>query len=154
MKYCIPAACCCLLLACNNGASTHNDKDSVAIIRTDTIPETRATVNEQPVAGYHEKVPDELNNWSFDVRVMETAKTFHYLLKVQYKEIQATDTLKIPNIGIQPQVEVHKGKDPLSCIIGFRDKQHRFREYKSVNVVNEQLKVTTVGHYSVYDTAR
>jgi len=138
-------------MACNDSSLNTSVKDSVKmLISSDTISETRATVNPKPVANYHEKVKDELNNRSLEVKVFETRQTFYYLLKMQYEETTGTDTLRIPNIGTQPIIEIHPGREKYSCIVGFIDRQKQFREYKMVSVTNNQLKVTVLNHYGVY----
>jgi hypothetical protein len=58
------------------------------------------------------------------------------------------DTLKIPNFGIMPKVEIQKGEKEQSCIIGFLDKNGVFKEYKLVRIKNEQLKISTLKYYA------
>lgn len=124
-------------------------KDSAPVVITnDTIPEIRTNVRKAAIASYSEPVPDELNNWKFAVNIYETPKTFRFLLKLQYKELRAEDTLKIPNFGIVPSVEIIKGKQPYECIIGFKDKKAEFKPYKMVSVKGDQLKITTLAGYS------
>ena len=116
---------------------------------TITIPEYRDSVSKKPVAEYQEKVNNPLNEWYFSVKVYETPKTFHYLVKLKYEEIEGGDTLKLPNFGTFPKPVIEKGKDQYSCIIGFLDKEGKFREYKKVYVVANHLKITTLKHYAV-----
>ncbi len=120
----------------------------------DTIPERRRTVNPSPVASYMHIIEDDLNEWKFAVNIFETKQTFKYLVRLQYKEIRASDTLNIPNFGTNPKVEIIKGKDNYSCIIGFRNKKNEFKEYKSVSVKGNQLKISQVKSYfvGVYST--
>jgi len=107
-------------------------------------------VNKQAVAEYREKVDNPMNDWSFSVQLFETPKTFHYLIKMQFEEVRGEDTLKLPDFGMEPKPEIHKGRDRYSCIIGFLDKENKFREYKEVSVKDgKDLKLTTLNHYTV-----
>lgn len=113
------------------------------------IPEFRKEVSTKPVASYRQKTDNPLNDWYFKVELFETEKTFHYLMKLEYEEIRGKDTLKIPNFGMAPQPVIREGPDKFSCIIGFMDKENKFREYKKVYVKNNVLKVTALKHYRV-----
>lgn len=115
----------------------------------DKIPSTRDSVRAEPVAQYSEKTDNPLNDWYFSVKLFETPKTFHYLIKLQYEEIRGEDTLKLPNFGILPQPVIQKGPDKYSCIIGFMDKDNNFREYKKIFVKDNTLKITALKHYAV-----
>ena len=116
----------------------------------ENVPEHRKEIKKEAVAVYKEKTDDPLNDWYFTVRLFETDKTFNYVLKMQFEEIKGEDTLTIPNFGIDPKPELRKGKDKYSCIIGFIDRDNKFREYKLVYVKDgSQLKLTTLNHYSV-----
>jgi hypothetical protein len=138
-----------LAAACQANNTTTKDQPATIIISNDTIPETRSKPNPAPVASYSEAVRDDLNDWKFAVSAYETPLTFRFILRIQYKELRISDSLKIPNFGMQPKVEIHKGKEPLSCIIGFLDKKGQFKEYKKVAIRNEQLKFTTLNSYYV-----
>lgn len=116
---------------------------------TAVIPEKRDVVKKEPVAQHREKVDNPLNDWYFSVRLYETPKTFHYLVKLQYEEIEGEDTLKLPNFGTLPKPVIQKGNEKFSCIIGFMDKENKFREYKKVYVQGTRLKITTIKHYAV-----
>lgn len=118
------------------------------------IPEIRTEVRKDAVSEYEEKVENPLNDWWFRVRIYETPKTFHYLLKLEYEEIRGTDTFKIPNFGVIPQPLVKPGGEKYSCIIGFLDKDNKFREYKKVYVKNNVLKVTAIKHYGVSESSK
>jgi len=138
-----------------------NQNSAVPAIKTDSsshastppsenIPEYRREVKKEAVVEYKEKTDDPLNDWYFSVRLYETQKTFDYLLKMQFEEIRGQDTLVLPNFGIDPKPELRKGKDKYSCIIGFIDRENKFREYKLVYVKDgSKLKLTTLNHYSV-----
>ncbi len=133
-------------------------KDSVVstttVITNDTIPENRTVVNPKAVASWTEHIPGDVNNGPFAVNIYETPLRFHFQLKMQYKTFLATDTIKIPNFGIEPVVSIQKGKEQLSCIIGFNDKKGEFKPYKQVGIKGDQLKVTTLNRYfaGVYST--
>ncbi len=130
-------------------ANKSGSPEPAVVITNDTIPETRASVNTTPIASYSEPVKDELNNWKLAVTAYETKRTFHFVLRMQYKELRVTDSLHIPNFGIRPVVEIKKGPEPLSCIIGFLDKKGQFKDYKKVSIKNDQLKYTTLNSYYV-----
>jgi hypothetical protein len=132
-----------LAIACQSKSSQDSGSSG-------TIPEFRKTVKKEPIAEYREKVNDKINDWYFSVQLLETSKTFNYLIKMQYEEVRGEDTIKIPDFGIEPKLEIRKGKEPYSCIIGFLDKENRFMEYKEVSVQNgTDLKLTTIKHYTV-----
>ena len=116
---------------------------------TVVIPEFRDVVKKEPVAQHQEKVDNPLNDWYFSVKLYETPKTFHFLVKLKFEEIEGEDTLKLPNFGTFPKPVIQKGKDKYSCIIGFMDKENQFREYKKVYVQANRLKITTLKHYAV-----
>jgi hypothetical protein len=91
-----------------------------------------------------------LNNWYFSVGVYQTAKTFHFLLKLQFEELRGEDTLILPNFGIDPKPALEKGKDKYSCLVGFIDKNDSFRAYKMVSVIEgREIKLSTLHHYAV-----
>jgi len=141
-----------IIISCNNNQSTSNntaEKDSTMAVTTDTISQIRQNVNPKPVASFSQSIPNSLNNWHFSVNVYETQETFHYLMKLEYMELRETDTLKIPNIGIEPKIEIRKGKDDYSCIVGFFDRSNNFKEYKLVSAKDDKLKVTVLHHYGV-----
>jgi hypothetical protein len=117
---------------------------------SDKVPEYRKEIKKEPVAVYKEKVDDPLNDWYFNVRLYETPKTFHYLLKLQFEEMRGEDTLILPNFGIVPRPGLQKGKDKYTCLIGFYDKNDSFREYKMVSVrEGREMKLSTLHHYAV-----
>lgn len=139
-----------LLAGCANNNTTNDAlADSAVVISYDTVAATRNTIQSNPVATYSEKIADELNNWQFAVTVYETKKTFQYTIRIQAKEVRVTDSLTIPNFGIQPTVAIQKGKEPLSCIIGFLDKKKEFKPYKMVSFQNDRLRVKTIASYYV-----
>lgn len=146
----------CLLICCiscnQSGADQAEQPTDSTPAATEAVSENRANPKTEAVAGYSEKVDDGVNyanNWKFAVQMYETGKTFNYLIKIAYKELRLTDSLGIPNFGIAPKVELRKGTEPRSCIIGFLDRKGAFKEYKKVAVKNEQLKITTINRYSV-----
>jgi hypothetical protein len=152
MKQILSFAAIFFAVACNNESDKQADikKDNTVVEKPyDTIPEFRKTVRKEPVQSYKEKTDNPLNEWYFKVNLYETEKTFHYLMKLQYEEIRGEDTLRLPNFGIPPQPVIRKGPEKYSCIIGFMDKENKFREYKKVHVKNNVLKVTAIRRYSV-----
>jgi hypothetical protein len=68
---------------------------------------------------------------------------------MQYQEVTGEDTLRIPNLGKEPRVEIKPGKTEYSCILGFYDQDGVFREYKEVSVKDESLSLTTLKRYAV-----
>lgn len=138
-----------MLLACNEPAQEKQSAAAVMAPATSNIPEKRTKVNEAPVAEYKQRVPDELNEWYFLVRLYETSNTFSYKLKLQYQELRAEDNLTVPNLGIEPVLKLKQGSNPYTCIIGFLDKEGLFHEFKQVTAKNGKVKITTIGHYAV-----
>jgi len=148
-KFLIPAAA-LLIVSCRQAGNTDTPaSDTTILIKQDTVPEIRKSVSTNAVAGYSEKINDELNDWKFTVSLYETKRTFHYTIKMQAKEISASDSLNIPNFGIAPKPEIRKGNTPLTCIIGFLDKKGVFKEYKKVSFQSDRLRITTINTYYV-----
>jgi len=141
-----------IAIACNNSRQkekvSSKKKDSV-VSKTPFINPVRDEVRKDAVATYSEKTDNPLNDWYFKVQLFETENTFHYLMKLQFEEIRGEDTLKLPNFGRTPEPVIKKGDEKYSCIIGFLDKENKFREYKKAYVKDNVLKVTTIRHYSV-----
>lgn len=143
------------LSACGSGNSVKEtevipEENKPAIINpADAIPEFRKEIRKEVIASYKEKTDNPINDWYFRVSLFETSKTFHYLMKLEFEEIRGVDTLRLPNFGTLPEPVIQKGPDKYSCIIGFLDKDKKFREYKKVFVKNNMLKVTAIKHYSV-----
>jgi hypothetical protein len=141
-----------IIISCNNNqnASVSNkSNDSSTVITNNTIPTIRQEINPKPVASYFKAISNSLNNWHFSVDVYETKETFHYLMKMEYMELSEADTLKIPNIGIWPRIEIRKGNDDYFCIVGFFDRGNNFKEYKLVSAKDDKLKVKVLHHYGV-----
>jgi len=113
------------------------------------VPLFRESVKAEPVAEYKEKTDNPLNDWYFSVKLYETPKTFQYVMKLKYEEMEGDDTLNLPNVGTIPKPVIQKGEDKYSCIVGFIDNHDQFREYKKVYVKYDQLKVTSLKHYTV-----
>jgi hypothetical protein len=138
---------CCNKPKNNNETTSANSSEPTKAIN-DTIPLTREKVENSSVASYSEKVKDDLNDWRFAVDVYETPQTFKFLMKIEYMAQEAEDTLTIPNFGIMPKVELRKGPDQNSCIVGFLDKQGEFKDYKLIALKNKQLKISTLKYYA------
>lgn len=113
------------------------------------IPLYRTTVNAESIAEHKERTDNPLNDWYFSVKLYETPKTFQYLMKCKYEELEGDDTLYLPDMGVAPKPIIQKGEDKYSCIVGFMDNNNQFREYKKVYVKNNELKVTSLKHYTV-----
>lgn len=137
-----------VIFSCNQQNNSDTAKSGSVTVINDTISLVRDEVGSGSVASFIEKVEDPLNNWKFAVEVYETKATFDFLIKMQYKELEAEDTLNVPNFGIMPKVEIRKGTEKESCIIGFLDKQGEFKDYKLVQIKNNQLKISTLRHYA------
>ncbi len=81
-----------LFLSCNtNTANNKSAEDSVVYV-TDKIPETRSNINPKPVKTYNETVKSFETTDQFKVSLFETKETFHYLIKISYKNLDAEDT--------------------------------------------------------------
>lgn len=113
------------------------------------IPEIRKVVNAKPVASYLISIGDARLDRKFGVEIYETSQTFKYLLNMQYDGMLQHDTLKLPNFGTWPEVQIKAGDDKLSCIIGFLDEQKTFKEYKLLSAKNNELKLTRLKSYGV-----
>lgn len=144
-----------LLISCGQGNDrSPGNKDTASAadtstLRPENIPPDRDSVSKEPVAEYKVRTENPLNEWYFQVRLYETPKTFHYLIKLEYEVIQGKDTLKLPNFGMMPKPVIKGGPDKYSCIIGFMDKDNQFREYKKVYVKGNTLKIEALKHYGV-----
>ncbi len=154
MRYFIPFVA-ILLLACGQGSTPTTPEaeevDTVFTNKQDLISKERTSISSKPVASYREKLPDELNDWYFSVQVYETKYRFHYLMKIGYEEMRVTDTLKLPNLGIEPKLVLAKGPQPYSCRISFYDHKNQLREYKEVVFKNGKLKINVLQRYAVYN---
>lgn len=145
-----------LFSACANGNLESKDaNDTTTFTSNDTIPEIRKEISNKPVASYLVPVNDPVFKQKFGVEIYETPFTFQYLLRMQYDWMKVTDTLKLPNFGTWPVVEIKPGKEKFSCIIGFLDKKKQFKEYKMLTAKNDKLKLVVLKRYFVgaYRTA-
>ena len=125
----------------NSAADSTNAKAAVISLYRDVV-------KPEPVAEYSEKVNNSLNDWHFSVSLYETNKTFYYRIRMQYEELRAEDTLRLPNLGAMPRPAIQKGPEKYSCILGFMDIQNKFNEYKLVHIEGRDLKITALKHYS------
>jgi len=149
MKYLFLFLLTCFFACKNNENPTDKVVDAKVIVFTDTIPPLRTTVQKEPVASHVQKVPDELNDWKFAVNVYETKRRFHYVVRMQYKELRVTDSLTLPNIGIEPSVQIQKDSDPFSCTLGFPDKKGNFKPLSRASVKGDRFRFKTVASYAV-----
>lgn len=140
----------------NKELQSVNVEDTSTYITNDTISNYRKTINPKPVTSFSKNVPDELNKWVFSIDVYETKETFKYLMRIKYKELAITDSLRIPNFGMLPKVVLQNGKEPLSCIIGFADKKGDFKEYRKAFIDNDKLRIVSLKSYfvGVYQTKK
>jgi hypothetical protein len=149
-----------ILVACNSTNKKElqsvNVEDTSTYITNDTISNFRNTINLKPVDSFSKNVPDKFNNWVFSINVYETKETFKYLMRIKYKELAVTDSLRIPNFGILPKVILKDGKEPLSCIIGFADKKGNFKEFRKVFIDKDRLRIVALKSYfvGVYQTKK
>ncbi|MET0244742.1 MAG: hypothetical protein ABW174_14785 [Flavitalea sp.] len=145
-------------LACSDSSGKKSsDADSATTTKgdpekggTDTTSLTREIVNPAAVAAWSEKVKNPLNDWKFKVELFETKETFKYLMTIEFEEMKEKDTLKVPNLGFAPRLQIKKGDEEYSCIIGFLDNKDQFREWKKVIASSNNLKVKTLKQYGVY----
>ncbi len=141
------------LTACHSNSSPSTlPSDSTTNKMADTIPLYRKTVNKEAIAEWKERTDDPLNHWFFSVQLFETPRTFQYIIRMRFEEIEGEDTLKLPNLGKAPIPLLIKGKDKYSCIVGFMDPSNTFREFKLVHVIDgNKIKLTPLKHYYVVD---
>jgi hypothetical protein len=151
MKTIYPPLLIFLLAACNSTSeNTESSEDSI-VFTTENIPAERKNVNPQPIKMYEETVKSFETTDEFKVALYETKQTFKYLIEISYKQMEVVDTLRAPNFGIQPAVDILKGDSIRpSCIVGFLDKDKQFRKLKLVAFENNKLKVKVLKHYAVY----
>lgn len=114
-----------------------------------TITKERETINPAPVKTYQEIVKSEETTDTFNVALYETKYTFKYLIKVNYKGIESTDSLRIPNLGYEPAPEIKQGEIRPSCTIGFLDDKKQFMEGNEVVFSDNKLRLHTLKSYSV-----
>jgi len=137
------------LLSCGTNNNASENKDSV-VVNYKNIPEERSTINPNAVKTYAETVKSFETTDEFKVSLFETKKTFNYLIRIEYKQLNEEDTLRIPNFGIEPSVEIKRGDSIRpSCIVGFLDEKKQFRESKLIFFENDVLKVKVLQHYAV-----
>ena len=115
--------------------------------KNNDIPATRNTVNTKPVASYIIPMGDPKLDRKFGAEVFETPETFKYFVVMYYDGTILNDTLTLPDLGIQPVVQIKPGTEKLSCFIGFLDDKNVFREYKMLAIKNDQLILKTLKRY-------
>ncbi len=121
--------------------------------RPNTIPEFRTQVKKEPVAEYREKTGRQVEG-DFDVKLYQTSKTMAFRVDIEYEGMPGSDTIKLPDLGTEPQPVLQKGADKHSCVIGFLDNDRNFREFKLVHAKGDELKITTLRHWVVTDHFR
>jgi hypothetical protein len=147
MKVICVASLVVLLFSCNTETGSNNNRDSAV---SGEIAETRSVVNPNPVKVYTETVKSFETTDEFKVALFETEETYHYLIKINYKNLEAEDTLRVPNFGEVPSVEIKKGDKRPSCIVGFLDNDKQFRESKLVYFDDNKIGIHILKHYGVY----
>ena len=139
-----------LLNSCSeNSKQGSKTASTVTYTSNDTIPIVRKQVSKAPVASYMIPINNPLLHQYFGVKIYETSLTFQFVMRMQYEGMIETDTLKIPNFGTWPIVKIKKGPEKLSCIIGFLDKEKRFKEYKKLLAKDNKLKLIVLKSYAV-----
>ena len=128
-------------ISCNEH-NINTNKDSVAL-KYKNIPQQRTSINDNPVKMYTEIIKSFETTDTFKVALFETEQTFKYLIKINYKQLDAEDTFRIPDFGINPVIEIKKGEKRPSCIIGFFDEHKQFRESKMVSFEENEFKKFT-----------
>ena len=113
------------------------------------IKTERETVKPEPVKTYQEIVKSEETTDTFNVALYETSYTFKYLIKISFKSIEATDSLRIPDLGYAPAPEIKAGSVRPSCIVGFLDDKQQFMEGNEVVFQDNKLKFHTLRTYDV-----
>ena len=136
-----------IIAACN--ANNSNASGNSVVKRYKNIPQERSSINPNAVKKYSEVIKSFETTDSFNVDLYETKQTFKYLIKINYKQLDAEDTLRIPDFGVNPVIEIRKGEKRPSCIIGFLDEHNQFRESKLVSFEDNELKVHVLKHYAV-----
>ena len=109
----------------------------------------RETIKPEPVKTYQEIVKSEETTDTFNVALYETRYTFKYLIKINYKGIDATDSLRIPDLGYAPDPKIKAGTVRPSCIVGFLDDKQHFMEGNEVVFQDNKLKFHTLKTYDV-----
>lgn len=137
------------IIACNSNSPATNGADSI----TKKINiEERKTIDPNPVKTYQETKKSFETTDDFVVGLYETKNVFRYLIKVSYKNKEVEDTLRIPDFGIIPSVDIIKGEKRPSCIVGFLDKDSSFKESKLVYFEDDMIKIHVLKYYGVQKT--
>jgi hypothetical protein len=149
------------LSACHSPAPAPATTDSAAARRSPLPtfrrnPGHRAHVKKEAVAEYKVRTANALNELYFSVTLYETPETMKYLAKMDFEGLTGEDTIKLPDLGSAPHPVLQKGPEKYSCIVGFLDNDKNFRELKKVYVTEkgQELKITTLKHYSVSEDYR
>ncbi|HXB91272.1 MAG TPA: hypothetical protein VNU72_03240 [Puia sp.] len=112
-------------------------------------PEFRTGIKKEAVAEYREKTGHP--GGDFIVRLFQTSKTMYFRAEVEFEGLPGKDTIRLPDLGTEPHPVLQKGETKYSCIIGFLDNDHHFREVKGVIVSpkENQFRITTLRHWAV-----
>ncbi|POY35017.1 hypothetical protein C3K47_17320 [Solitalea longa] len=138
-----------LLISCKPSALKQNKTENEG-----KVEETRAVVSKKAVVVFDQKYVGQirgadLNDWRFSVRLYETPKTFWYRMDVVDRELEVSDTVVFPKLGMEMVPALKKGHEPNSCLVGFLDKQGNFLEYKKVVSGSKGLMIRQTKTYYV-----
>ena len=137
-------------LSCNTNTANNSQPEDSVVYTTSRIPDVRKTINPTAIKTYSETIKSFETTDEFKVSLFETQKTFKYLIKISYKNLDAEDTLNVPNFGEVPAVDIKKGDKRPSCIVGFLDNNKQFRESKLIYFEDNKIKAHVLKHYGVY----
>lgn len=139
-------------MACQMPEKTMPPTVASAPFVNNAIATERLHPADTPIAFYTKKIPNDLNNWVFSVKVFETKATFSYKVAMQFEEIRGIDTITVPNLGISPKIYLQPENSQKSVILGFIDNKGVKRPFKKITAANDQLKITTIKYYGVRTT--
>ncbi len=116
------------------------------------VEDIRTVISTTPAAEYNFVLNNKDNpTWAYNVKLMETDKTFLYKINVKYQETDVTDYVWFPNAGTAPKPVLKKGATDYECIVGFNDDKDAFRECKLVLASDKEIRFKILKQYSVSD---
>jgi hypothetical protein len=147
-----------LLISCNTPQQPPSIvKEEISkqeVITPERVSDIRDKVSATAAASYRKKVPNDLNEWYFSVKLFETQKIFTYRVYMQYEEVTGEDELTFPDLGMEPKPYIEAGPEPYAAVIGFLDKQGNKKEYKKIVAENGNLRITTLKYYRVNEVIK
>jgi len=84
-------------LSCNTNTANNLQPGDSVVYTTGRVSEIRKTINPNAVKTYSETIKSFETTDEFKVSLFETKQTFKYLIKISYKNLDAEDTLNVPN---------------------------------------------------------